>query len=298
MLRKLLLALGGLVGLLLVVAISGFAISSSKLNRTYDVAVKAPPVPNDSASIARGRHLARAIGKCVDCHGDDLAGNIVIPEGPLGLAAAPNLTTGRGGIGAQLTDESFVRAVRHGVGRDGRALLLMPAEDWVTLADEDLAAILAYVRSLPPVDKEMPRSKLGPLGRGLYVAGQLPLFAAERVPHDQPAPPAPVRGATAEYGRYLANIGGCTGCHGPGLSGGAIPGAPPEFKPAANLTPEGIGRWSEEDFFRALREGKRPDGSAIDPFMPWRLTREMTDEEIRAVWAYLRTVEPKAYGGR
>ena len=298
MLRKLLLALGGLVGLLLVLAISGFAISSSKLKRTYDIAVQAPAIPNDSASIARGRHLARAITKCVECHGDDFSGKVVIPEGPLGLVAAPNLTTGRGGVGAQLEDADFVRAVRHGVGRDGRGLILMPSEDWVLLADDDLAAIVAYVRSLPPVDNELPRSKLGPLGRGLYVAGQLPLFAAERVPHDQPVPAAPAAGATTDYGRYLANIGGCTGCHGPGLSGGKIPGTPPEFKPAANLTPEGIGRWSEEDFFRALREGKRPDGTAIDPFMPWRVTREMTDEEIRAVWAYLRTVEAKAYGNR
>jgi len=101
---------------------------------------------------------------------------------------------------------------------------------------------------------------------------------------------------TAKYGEYLAI--GCTGCHGPTLSGGKIPGAPPEWKPAANITPEGIGRYSEDDFMRILRTGKRPDGSAVDSAMPWRLTKEMTDVELKAVFAYLKTVPAKAYGGR
>jgi mono/diheme cytochrome c family protein len=103
---------------------------------------------------------------------------------------------------------------------------------------------------------------------------------------------------TPEYGHYLAITGGCTGCHGSGLSGGAIPGVPPDFPKARNISPTGIGSWSDEDFFRALREGKRPDGSTINPFMPWNDTKLMTDDEIRALLAYLRTVPPRPDGQR
>ena len=94
-------------------------------------------------------------------------------------------------------------------------------------------------------------------------------------------------------------VGGCKGCHGPTLSGGPIPGTPPEWKPAANLTPTGIGHYTEKDFFAALREGKRPSGTTIDTtYMPVRWTKLMTDDETRAVFMYLKTVAPKAYGGR
>ena len=78
----------------------------------------------------------------------------------------------------------------------------------------------------------------------------------------------------------------------------AIPGTPPDWKPAANITPAGVGHYTEADFFRALREGKRPGGAPIDPFMPFEYTRNLTDDEIRALWLYLRTVSPKPFGGR
>jgi cytochrome c553 len=100
------------------------------------------------------------------------------------------------------------------------------------------------------------------------------------------------------YGRYLADVGGCTGCHGPGLSGGRVAGTPPDFPPASNLTPTGIGHYTEADFFRALREGKRPSGTPIDSFMPWRYTRLMTDEDVRAVYTFLKSVPPREFGGR
>jgi cytochrome c553 len=91
----------------------------------------------------------------------------------------------------------------------------------------------------------------------------------------------------------------CTGCHGERFSGGPIPGAPPDWKPAANLTPTGLGHYTEADFVRALRDGVRPGGARIDPSMPVeRVTRHMNDVELAALWAYLRTVPPRPYGGR
>src|SRR6185436_13701711 len=114
----------------------------------------------------------------------------------------------------------------------------------------------------PAVTRERPATELHFLGKALWTFGQLPLYDADRIDHQKSPPVQVAMGPTAEYGHYLANVGGCTGCHGTGLSGGKIPGTPPEWKPAANLTPTGIGSWTPDDFKRALREGKRPDGTA------------------------------------
>ena len=110
--------------------------------------------------------------------------------------------------------------------------------------------------------------------------------------HVATMPPA----ATVEYGHYMAQVGGCLGCHGSGLSGGAIPGVPPDYPKAQNITPTGIGRWSDAEVIRALRVGKRPDGTTISTFMPWPYTAQMTDIEIAALIKYLRSVPPRATG--
>lgn len=100
----------------------------------------------------------------------------------------------------------------------------------------------------------------------------------------------------AEHGRYLVESSGCAGFHGYGLSGGRVAG-PPGLPPAANLTPAGIGHWKEADLTRALREGK-PDGTAINPFMPLDTYRNMTDLEIAAIWKHLTSVPPKPFGNK
>ena len=105
-------------------------------------------------------------------------------------------------------------------------------------------------------------------------------------------------GPTAEYGAYLATS--CTGCHGEELTGGPIPGMPPGTPPALNLTRDeqtGLGRWTEADFARALREGKKPDGSELKAPMPWKLTAQLTDDELHALWLHLRTRQAKPFGG-
>ena len=175
----------------------------------------------------------------------------------------------------------------------------MPSQEYTTLSDEDIAAVIAYLTSLPAVDRVQPRSTVGPLGRALFLLGKVALLPAELVPHGVTSRTAPPAGPTAEYGGYLATS--CTGCHGDGFSGGPVPGMPPSFPAARNITPDaatGIGTWSEADFMRALREGRRPDGSAIREEMPWRATAAMTDDEIRALYAFLRTVPAKGAGQR
>jgi mono/diheme cytochrome c family protein len=295
LLRKLAAGLLVLVGLL---AAGVFGISSYRLSRTIAFTDSAPSIPTDSASLVRGQYLSTAISKCTECHGADLGGKFAIDAGPVGQFYAPNLTSGAGSVIATRSDTDLVHAIRHGLGPGGRKLVFMPSIDWIGMADEDVAAIVAYVRSVPPVDRTMPASVIKPLGRALYVAGQLPLADADLIDHAAPRAARPAAGETVEYGKYLADISGCTGCHGPGLSGGSVPGTPPEFKPAANITPEGIGHYTEADFFRALREGKKADGTDIDPFMPWGLTKLMTDADTRAIWNFLQTVPPKPFGNR
>lgn len=298
-LRRAGVGLGVLAAALVLLAATAFAVSERNLRRTYTIAARDVVVPAGSASVQHGQHVARAITKCVDCHGDDLGGKVYVDDPAVGRFVPTNLTTGKGGVGAQLTTADWERAVRHGVGRSGRPLIFMPSQDFATLSDADLGALIAWARQLPPVDRELPPSRVGPMARVLNAAGKLPL-AAQSISHGTPsyAATAPEPGPTAEYGKYLAQVGGCAGCHGEGFSGGHVPGTPPDFKPAANLTPTGIGHYTEADFFRALREGVRPDGTKIDPFMPWKLAREMSDDEIRAVYAYLRTVPAREYGGR
>jgi mono/diheme cytochrome c family protein len=255
-------------------------------------------VSGDAETIARGRHLATIRG-CVDCHGPTLSGQIFIDAPPMARLYAPNLTSGQGGVGSTYTATDWERSIRHGIGRNGRPLLFMPSHEFHPLGDEDLAALVSYIASLPPVASEPGPRTVGPLGRLLVATGQIPNFVpAELIDHEAPHPPAPAPGRTVEYGAYLAT--GCIGCHGDNFSGGPIPGTPPDFPPASNITPHatGIGGWTEEDFFRLLREGRRPDGSEINPQMPWQGLGQMTDDEIGALWMFLRTVEPREYGNR
>ncbi len=286
---------GGLVVLIVVALAAVYALSSRAMARTYAIAPAALAVPSDSASIQRGRHLAVAINQCANCHGDNLAGKPFVDNPLMGRIYSSNLTRGNGGIGGSYTDADFVRAIRHGVGRDNRALLAMPADAFFHMNDADLASVIAYVKSVAPVDAVVPEKRVGALARALYLATDFPLVPAEAVPHDDPrASPVPA-GATTEYGGYLATIGGCKSCHLPDLNGGV----PVEGNViTANLTPTGLGKWTESDFRKAMRTGIRPDGRVLSAAMPWPYMRQMTDEELGALWLYLRSLPPKDARGR
>lgn len=294
-------AILGVLGIALIGAIGVYIVTERRFNQIYTIAAAKLVIPTDAAAVERGRYISEAITKCADCHGEGLGGEVFLDDPALGRLVAANLTAGAGGIGGSYSDEDWVRALRHGVDPDGKPLLFMPAQEYTHLGDEDLGALIAYLKSLPPKDNVLPGSSAGPLGRLLFLTGQLELVPAELIDHQAERAAVPARAATKEYGKYLAETGGCVGCHGPGLSGGPIPGAPPEIPPAQNITPDretGLGTWTIADFEIALRRGKRPDGSAISEMMPWKATAKMTDEDLEALWLYLQTVPAKAFGGR
>jgi cytochrome c553 len=286
---------GLFVLVLIVVAAIGviYLLSSRRLNHVYAVTPVSLTIPDDSTTLERGRHLATARLGCTDCHGSDLGGSIVVDGMPFGRFVGSNLTTG--GVGRSYTDADWVRAIRDGVRPDGRALTFMPSQVFALLSAEDLAATIAYVKSAPPVTRSLPGTAVGPIGRMLIVFNKAALIPAEVIDHSAAPPAAPWPGATPEYGQYLVSTSGCAECHGKGLSGGKINGGPDD-PPAQNITPTGIGSWSEADFIRALREGTRPDGTRINTFMPWQSMGKMSDEELLSIYRYLRTVPPKPYG--
>lgn len=293
-------AAGTLVALAALLLVGVYGFSSARLWRSFSVPTRESlAIPTDRAALARGEHLTRTVTKCGDCHGADMGGRLFIDAGPLvGRIYTPNLTGGRGSVTASFTPADWERAIRHGVSPGGRALRIMPSNELAGLSDDDLGNIVAYVKSLPAVDRASGTVTLGPISRALYLAGQFPVLPAEGIDHAAPHPRTVTPAVTREYGHYLADIGGCTGCHGPGLSGGHVAGTPPDFPSARNLTPTGIGAWTERDFFRALRTGHRPDGTLISTFMPWQTSGQMTDDELRAVWLYIRSVPPRPSGTR
>jgi mono/diheme cytochrome c family protein len=298
---KVLKVLGFIVGaviLIVVLAAGGvYWKGGSELKRIVALPTHTFTAPTDSASIARGEHFVRAIGKCGDCHGADFGGFAVLEDSTMGLVYAANLTRGQGGIPADFNDNDWERAIRHGLAKDGRRLLLMPSQEFQHISDEDLGTVIAYLKSVPPVDKERRPHIVRFLPRALGLAGILPLYPYELVAHGEEVVATVPVDTTVAYGGYLAEIG-CAGCHGFGFGGGPIPGGPPDWPPPANLTTTGIGHYTYEGFANALRTGKRPDGSAINPFMPIGATARMTDTEIKATWNYLRSLPPKEYGSR
>ncbi len=261
-----------------------------EIRRNYDVPVETISIPAGPEAIARGEHVV-TIHMCRVCHTETLSGQAESLPGLITLAF-PNLTGGPGGVGATNTDEDWVRAIRHGVGHDGRGLILMPAQAFYYISDEDLGAAIAYLKSLPPVDNRLPQTELYPLGYVMLALGKLPPEASHPdvlvIDHTGPRPVAPPAGPTAAYGQYLTQI--CTICHGEQLNGRTIREGGNEYV-ALNLTPGGeVGFWSEEQFIATMRTGVTPSGRQLKDFMPWKYFGQMTDEELHAVWLYLQSL--------
>jgi mono/diheme cytochrome c family protein len=244
------------------------------------------PVPalqvSASPDLARGERLSNL---CAGCHSTTtmlpLDGASDSFLGPLGALYPPNLTPA--GTIRDWSDGEVVRAIREGVGRDGRGLIIMPSETLRYLSDADAQAIVAYMRSQPAVQHPTPPTEMSLLGASIIGLGQLPINVQPPTGSVQAPPLAP----TPEYGEYMTNISGCRVCHGENLTGGT----PSDFGPAAgpNLVPI-VSAWTPDQFVRTIRTGTDPFGRALDPqAMPWRETsRAMQDDELRAIHAYIR----------
>ncbi|MEW5940596.1 MAG: c-type cytochrome [Chloroflexota bacterium] len=293
---RVLAALAGLVVLALAFV---YFKTESRLNHVYAAPRDALTIPSDDASIARGKHIFQFRG-CEACHGERLEGKTYLDDPAIGKVIAGNLTRGEGGFGASFTDEDWARAIRYGARPDGTPLLFMPATEFYFLSDDDLAAVIAYVKSAPPVDHVQPPSSLSFTGRAVMtLVPEITFIPAELIPMDAPRPIAPEPGVTPEYGEYLTLS--CKVCHGLTMSGGVIPGFPPDWPPAANLTwgkGSRLPAWDFTDFVTFMRTGVR-HGKQVDPkYMPWTSYKFMTDEELQAVWVYLQSLPPKDYGNR
>lgn len=289
--------LGLVLGLTIVAIIILYALGEARLRRVYIVPVERIVIPSDAESLSEGKRIFQYRG-CEACHGEQLQGLVYLDNPAIGQVITPNLTSGPGGIGAQRTDEDLIRSIRHGIGFDGTPLLFMPSTEFYFLGDKDLGRVIAYIRSVPPVENEMPPSKLSVTGRiVMNVTKEITFLPAELIPHDAPRPIAPEPWVTPAYGEYLSYS--CKVCHGQTLSGGEIPGFPPEWPSAPNLTPDKSSRlpaWGEEGFIEIIRTGEK-HGRTINPeYMPWKSYRHMTDDELRAVYAYLQSQPAKHFG--
>jgi mono/diheme cytochrome c family protein len=283
------IVLGGLIGLLVRLVAVLYLIGGSKQHKTWKIEPEALVIPSDAGSLARGDHLVHSVAICVGCHGDNLAGKVLINQPIFAVIYALNLTPGQGGAGAEFKDLDFVRAIRHGVDPDGRALIVMPAQNFYYMNDADLGAVIAYLRTLSPVDNKLPDPQLGLLARILIATGMIKagdIFTAEQINHAA-RPVLPEAGVTREYGDYLVHIGGCHDCHGENFAGGADPNVPL----GANLTPGGdLGKWDEATFMGVIRAGNTPSGRRLSKEMPWVRYSGMTDDELKAVWLSLASL--------
>lgn len=278
----------GLVALVVVGAVAVYFLSERRLLARYPVAPESPLViSTDSATIDRGRRLYLSVAACAHCHGINADGGLDAAPNPVLVMSPPNLTRGKGGIIEARSTEQLEWAIRHGVRADSTSLIIMPSDAYAHLSDTDLAALIAYLRQATPVDRTPVPTGIGPMGRALLAAGKLTAQVAPLTPVHPPG-----GDSAADLGRYLANISGCHSCHNAALSGQQIPNEP--F--ARNITPKAIGDWTEAQFTAALREGKRPDGTMLNRFMPWERYNGMTDEEVRALWEYVKSFPPKETG--
>lgn len=288
-----------LIGIVAIFMLAFYTLGESRLKHVYEIPEETMDIPTDEESLADGKRIFQYRG-CEACHGEQLQGLVYLDNPAIGQVITPNLTTGKGGIGAQRTDADLLRSIRHGVRPDGTGLLFMPSTEFYYLGEADLGKVIAYIRSVPPVENEMPPSKLSVTGRiVMNITKEITFLPAELIPHNAPRPVAPEPGITPEYGKYLALS--CKVCHGPTLAGGEIPGFPPEWPSAPNLTSGKGGRldtWGEEGFIEILRTGQK-HGRTINPdYMPWKSYRHMTDDELRAVYIYLQSLPPKDFGER
>ena len=263
------------------------------------------------ARMERGAYLVKNVAGCLFCHSelDTSVEGLPVKEGRVGAGknwgieglpwlTVPNITPDTDTGAGRWTDDAIARAVREGIGHDGRALFpVMPYVNYRIMSDEDLASVITYLRSLPSVRHEQPASQVPfPVNRFINA---VPRRLDGSVPDPDLTTPE-------KRGAYLTTLASCSDCHTPrneqgqylaGLefAGGNIVlhGDAREPKAAANLTPSpnGIPYYNEDLFIETMRTGRVRDRKISD-IMPWGHYRNMTDDDLTAIFAYLKTLKP------
>jgi mono/diheme cytochrome c family protein len=271
------------VGLFTVVALTGTArMNLPQSNPVPEVAVAGTP-----EQIARGERLANV---CAGCHSitgtPPLDGGGENFGGPFGTIQPPNLTPHHL---SDWSDGEIVRAIREGVGRDGRTLVVMPSVYYHGMSDDDVQSIVAYLRSQPPVDRDVPETNLNVLGSALIGAGMFPTSVQPPIGEPVGAPPL---SDAVRHGEYLVRISGCQDCHGPTLEGGD----PGGFTPVGPNLRQIVPNWTAEQFVNTIRTGIDPAGHELDPDqMPWdEYSAAFTDEELNTIYEYIHQLAPTA----
>jgi mono/diheme cytochrome c family protein len=261
--------------------------TENRINKVYSITPQELEITSDSATLAYGQRLITAKG-CNDCHDRDLGGKAFIDDPALGTVFARNITKGKGGLPSDHNVQDWVLALKHGIRRDGKPLLIMPAHEYTLLSEGDMEAIIAYCSQVPPVDRELPQPSVGPLGRILTDLGKLPLLPVEMIDHTRTLPVDLMPQVTVEYGKYLS--ASCRGCHRDNMKGGDP--IAPGFPVVADISSTGNpGKWTDDEFMQTLRTGHTPEGKKLNPSeMPWTMTRAYTDTELKALHMFLKTM--------
>jgi hypothetical protein len=252
------IVVGSLVGLIVVAGVVFGLIGGSKLDANH-AGEEFGPTALGSADLERGRYLVEDVIACAGCHGEGLEGSPEFAEGfPVDTFAAPNLTPN--GVGALLDTDDWVNALRHGVGHDGRRLIVMPSSGFAKLTADDLASVIAHLQQVRGAGGAMPPRDFGFLGQILVGIGMAPdEYSLSQGVEQSDVSPAP----SVEYGEYIDSIT-CATCF------------------------IDMSTWTRDDFMSAMTEGKLPDGSDIDPTNPgegW----PMADPELEALWLYVES---------
>ena len=277
LLRWMGIALGGLAGLAILAYAVVYVLSERILRRTYEVPAVAISIPTDPAAVVEGKRLATIHGCFGGCHGRQVEGAVMFDEPMIGRVVAPNLTAAV----RKYSDSELVGIIRHGVRPGGRSMMVMPSEEFVLLTDEDLARIIAFLKSMPAVDGPAPSLSLGPLGRIGIVSGQFKPVA-ELIA--QTVPPPDATSEEAVHGRYLARTI-CAECHGTSLRGASNP----DFtSPSLQL----VAAYSLESFAQLMRAGVALGGRNLKTMSPWAQQHlsHLKDSEIAALYSYLHTM--------
>lgn len=268
----------GAIALLVLITVTYVYVASERiLRRTYTVALRPITLPEDSTALIEGERLARVRGCFGGCHGVRSEGQVFFDDPQIARLVAPNLTAAV----AQWSDAELARIIRHGVRPNGRSVFSMPAHTFSGLSDEDLGAILAFLRHMPPEQGLQAELRTRYLGRLGLVLGQY-RPEAELITHDS-IPPATTPRETLAHGQYLAKTI-CTECHGLDLHG--TPGSTPDLVIVA--------AYSRETFTRLLRDGVPLDKRQLGLMgqVALKRFRHLTDREIGDLYQYLAGLKP------